>query len=49
MPNAIVEAVFVLGLWVPPVVVAVCALMLFVKAPSADRSHAPARAARLAH
>jgi hypothetical protein len=44
MSNAVVEGLFLLACGVPPLAVVACALLLLVKAPSAQRSGAPAHA-----
>jgi hypothetical protein len=49
MPNAVVEGLFILALWVPPVVVAVCALMLLVRPSSPRTAPLPARTAATQH
>ena len=49
MPNAVVEGLFLLAFFAPPLVVGAGALSLIVRIPSAGHSAAQARAARLAH
>ena len=49
MPNVVVEGLFLLAFWAPPVAVVAGALSLFVTVPSAARSAAPAHAAPLTH
>jgi hypothetical protein len=38
MSNAFVEGLFLLAFWAPPLVVAACALSLFIEVPAAQRS-----------
>ena len=49
MPNAVVEGLFLLAFWAPPLTVVVCALALLVKMPSEQRSNAPSHAKPLTH
>jgi hypothetical protein len=41
MSNTVVEGLFLLACWLPPMTVFACALLLLVKAPPARQSSAP--------
>ena len=49
MPNAVVEGLFLLAFWAPPLVVVRGARSLFVEAPSPRRSSVPVHSAPLTH
>lgn len=49
MSNAVVEGLFLLAFWAPPLVVVLGALSLVTHVPSARRSRAPSGAPRMAH
>jgi hypothetical protein len=49
MSNTVVEGLFLLAFWAPPLVVVVGALSLIVRVPALRPSRATASAARLAH
>ncbi len=49
MPNAVVEGLFLLAFWAPPLVVVLGALSLIVKAPSPRRSSVSVHSAPLTH
>ena len=49
MPNAVVEGLFLLGFWAPPLAVVACALSLILKAPAPRRSNVPVHARPLTH
>jgi hypothetical protein len=42
MSNVIIEGLFLLAFWAPPLTVVACVLALLINAPSAQRSSAPA-------
>lgn len=47
--KAIVEGLFVLGFWAPPLAVLVSALALLITAPASRRAAAPSRTVALTH
>ena len=49
MPNAVVEGLFLLAFWAPPLVVVLGALSLIVKAPPLRRSRVSVHSAPLTH
>lgn len=49
MPKTFAEGLFLLGFWAPPLAVALGALALLIKTPSARRTAAPSRTAALTH
>ena len=49
MPNAVVEGLFLLAFWAPPLVVVLGALSLIVKAPPPQRSRVSVHSAPLTH
>ena len=49
MPNGLVQGLFLLAFWVPPVVVAVCALTLLVRPSSPQAAPLSARPAAAHH
>lgn len=49
MSNAVVEGLFLLAFWAPPLAVVAGALSVFVTIPSAHRSSAAAHARPLTH
>ena len=49
MSNPVVEVLFLLAFWAPPVTVVVCALLLFVKEPSPQPSKAQLPAVAVMH
>ena len=49
MPKSIVEGLFLLGFWAPPLAVVISALALLVRMSSARRRAAPSRTAALTH
>ena len=49
MTNGVVEGLFLLAFWAPPLAVVAGALMLLVNVPSPRRSRGRAHAPRLAH
>lgn len=49
MPNAVVEGLFLLAFWAPPLVVVLGALSLIVKAPSPQGSRVSVHRAPLTH
>ena len=49
MAKTIVEGLFLLAFWAPPLAVAAGALALLIKAPAARRTAVPARAAAVTH
>jgi hypothetical protein len=48
MSNVVIEGLFLLAFWAPPLTVVACALLLLVNAPSAHRSSAPAQVVPMA-
>ena len=47
--SSVVEGLFLLAFWAPPLAVLAGALSLLITIPSAQRSNAPAHAMPLAH